>query len=195
MVRVIYDTATSLDGFIADAANSLAWLFAVDQPLGEDFTNFMDGVGAIVEGSTTYEWVLRESNLLEEPDRWQEFHGARPTFVFSSRDLQKPAGADIRLVRGPVADALPAILEAANGKNVWVVGGGDLAGQFFDANALNEIGLSIAPVALGEGAPLLPRRIESDRLRLARVERRGRFARVVFEVTGATPPAPTQPMA
>jgi dihydrofolate reductase len=156
MVRVIYDTATSLDGFIADGANSLDWLFAVDQPGGEDFATFMAGVGAIVEGSTTYEWVLRESNLLEEPDRWQEFHGARPTFVFSSRNLRTPAGADIRLVRGPVVDALPAILDAADGKDVWVVGGGDLAGQFFDVDALHEIGLSIAPVALGGVHPYYP---------------------------------------
>jgi dihydrofolate reductase len=187
MVRVIYETATSFDGFIADAANSLDWLFAVDQPGGEDFTRFMAGIGVIVQGSTTYEWVLHESNLLEEPDRWQQFYGARPTFVFSSRDLRKPDGADIRLVRGPVAEALPAILDAADGKNVWVVGGGDLAGQFLDADALNEVGLSIAPVALGAGAPLLPRRIESNRLRLVQVEQRGQFARVVFEVAKATP--------
>ncbi|MDT5011145.1 MAG: hypothetical protein QOH57_2762, partial [Mycobacterium sp.] len=84
MVRVIYDTATSFDGFIADSANSLDWLFAVGQSGGEHFATFMAGIGVIVEGSTTYEWVLRESNLLEEPDRWQEFHGDRPTFVFSS---------------------------------------------------------------------------------------------------------------
>ena len=49
---------------------------------------------------------------------------------------------------------------AAGDRNVWIVGGGDLAGQFADAGLLDEVIVSIAPVTLGGGAPLLPRRIE-----------------------------------
>jgi dihydrofolate reductase len=52
------------------------------------------------------------------------------------------------------------MVEAAGTKNVWLVGGGDLVGQFADRGLLDELWVQYAPVTLGGGAPLLPRRIE-----------------------------------
>ena len=182
MSRIVFDTATSMNGWIADEDNSLAWLFAVENGQNPDEGLFPIGASVMVEGSTTYEWVLAESDILAHPERWQEFHGGRPTFVFTTRDLPVPEGADIRFVRGSVADALPAIREAAGDGDIWIVGGGDLAGQFLDAGALDEIALSVAPVALTGGAPLLPRRVESDRLRLVSVSSVGPVARLGYEV-------------
>jgi len=182
MTQVIYNTATSFTGFIADEANSLSWLFAVDTAGLEDQDGFLAGIGVLVEGSTTYEWVLREEHLLEKPHKWREFYGDRPTFVFTSRELPTPDGADVRFVHGSVAAALPAILAAAGEKDVWVVGGGDLAGQFLDADALDTITLSVAPVALPGGAPLLPRRVEADRLELISATALGQFATLTYRV-------------
>jgi dihydrofolate reductase len=182
MTKVIFNTAVSFDGYIADSKNSLNWLFAVDHDGQPDNADFMDRIGVLVEGSTTYRWVLNEVDLLEAPEKWQEFYGDRPTFVFSSRKHPTPAGADVRFVRGKVADALPAILAAAGDKDVWVVGGGDLAGQFLDADALDEINLTVAPVSLGGGAALLPRRLESDRLFLKSAGQYGQFTRIVYAV-------------
>ena len=71
------------------------------------------------------------------------------------------------------------MVRAAGGRNVWIVGGGDLAGQFADAGLLDEVLVSIAPVTLGAGAPLLPRRIE---LRLDDVGRNGDFVSARFSV-------------
>ncbi|MFS0714967.1 dihydrofolate reductase family protein [Microbacterium sp. 2P01SA-2] len=192
MQCIIFDTASSLDGFIADAANSLSWLFAVDGGDQPDASLIPADAGVLVEGSTTYEWLLAESDLLAHPERWHEFHGDRPTFVFSSRDLPRPAGADIRFVSGPVSEVLPRIRDAAGRRDIWVVGGGDLAGQFFDAGALDQIAVSFAPVTLGGGAPLLPRRIESDRLSLRSAAQVGAFARLVYDVkpTGGGDSAP-----
>ena len=68
---------------------------------------------------------------------------------------------------------------AAGDRNIWVVGGGDLAGQFADAGLLDEVIVSIAPVTLGAGAPLLPRRVE---LRLEELGRNGDFAAARFAV-------------
>lgn len=183
MGRILFDTATSLNGFIADEDNSLAWLFAVDDAAEPPEGLYPAGSTVLVEGSTTYEWVLDHEGLLEHPEKWQEFYGSRPTFVFTTRTLPVPEGADVRFVSGSVADALPAIREAADGGDIWVVGGGDLAGQFLDAGALDEIALSVAPVALTGGAPLLPRRVGSDRLRLVSAEAVGQFARLRYEVT------------
>lgn len=182
MGSFIFDTATSLNGWIADEQNSLDWLFAVDGGDQPDEGLFPSDATVMVEGSTTYEWVLAQSDLLAHPEKWQEFHGDRPTFVFTTRELPVPEGADIRFLAGPVADHLDTIRTVAGDGDVWVVGGGDLAAQFLEAGALDRIAVSIAPVALTGGAPLLPRRIESDRLHLESATAVGQFARVVWSV-------------
>jgi len=185
-MRMIYNTATSLSGYIADEQSSLAWLFAVDSETLPDHEAFLAGIGVLISGSTTYEWVLREEDLVAHPEKWPAYYGDRPYLVFTTRDLPVPAGADVRFVRGDVRDALPAIREAAGDRDAWVVGGGDLAGQLLDAGALDEVQLSVAPAALTGGAPVLPRRVGPDRLRLRDVQRYGQFAHLVYDVLPAT---------
>lgn len=182
MGQILFDTATSLNGWIADTENSLSWLFAVEGGEQPEEALLPTGVTVMVEGSTTYEWVLRESDILAHPEKWREFHGDRPTFVFTSRELPVPEGADIRFVNGRVDAVLPQIRAAAGEGDIWVVGGGDLAGQFLDLGALDRLALSVAPVALDGGAPLLPRRVGSDRLRLVSATAHGQFARLIYDV-------------
>jgi dihydrofolate reductase len=74
--------------------------------------------------------------------------------------------------------------QAAGGKNLWLVGGGDLVGQFADVGLLDEILLAVAPVTLGGGAPLLPRRLTTARLELTDVARDRQFARLIYRVSG-----------
>lgn len=166
MTRVQYFTAASLDGFIADEYNSLDWLFEV--PHGADdgsWDAFIGGVGALVIGATTYEWMLRQfPEMRTGPERWREFYGERPAWVFTHRELPTVAGADIHFAAGEVGPAFEEMAAAVPGKNIWIVGGGDLAGQFDDAGLLDEIHVHLTPVTLGAGAPLLPRRITSSRL-------------------------------
>jgi len=182
MGRILFDSATTINGWIADTDNSLGWLFAVAGGEHPDDGLFPTGATVLVEGSTTYQWMLDEFDILANPDKWRDFHGDRPTFVFTTRDLPAPAGADIRFVSGAVSELLADIRAAAGAGDIWVVGGGDLAGQFFDVGALDSIALSIAPVALDGGAPLFPRRVESDRLRLVSAEAYGQFARLVYNI-------------
>jgi dihydrofolate reductase len=169
-----YYTATTLDGFIADPDNSLDWLFTRaredDGPLS--YGEFVAGVGAIVMGATTYEWILGHRS----GDAWPY---DVPCWVFTHRQLPLVPDAQIELVSGDVATAHEAMAAAAGDRNVWIVGGGDLAGQFADAGLLDEVVVWIAPVTLGAGAPLLPRRIE---LRLEELERNGDFAAARFAV-------------
>jgi dihydrofolate reductase len=181
-----YYTATSIDGFIADPGNSLDWLFQVGS--GGDAGNvrfgpFMAGVGAMAMGATTYEWVLNHERLLEDPSSWQKYYGATPCWVFTHRDLPAVPGATLMFTQGSVRDAHQQMTEAAGGRNVWLVGGGDLAGQFADEGLLDEILLSVAPVTLGAGAPLLPRRLLSSQLSLTAVDRDEYFAYLSYRVT------------
>ncbi len=191
--RTQYYTATSIDGFIADSDNSLEWLFEVgsdgtgsDETAGESppdgFAAFFADVGAFAMGATTYLWVLDHENLLDRPDRWREWYSDRPCWVFTHRDLPPVPEADIRFVKGDVRPVHQAMVDAAAGRNVWLVGGGELVGQFADHGLLDELILSMAPVTLGVGAPLLPRRLTSSRLRLAEATRQGQFAQLRYVV-------------
>lgn len=182
MAKVVYYTATTFNGFIATEDDSLEWLFEVGSPESVNFSSFLDGIDVLVSGSTTYEWVYEFEKLAEHPEKWQKFYGNRPTFIFTSRTLPAPDGEDIRFVSGPVAEHLDTIRGAAGEGDVWVIGGGDLAGQFLDADALDELQITITPVALSAGAPLFPRDIRSDRLELSSVEKFGQFAHLTFTV-------------
>jgi dihydrofolate reductase len=184
MALTQYVTATTLDGYIADADNSLDWLFEVErEDEGAGFGRFLADVGAMAMGATTYEWVLDHESLLDHPERWQAMYADRPTWVFGHRELTPIPGVDLRLVQGDVVPVHAEMLAAAEGRNVWLVGGGDLVGQFHDAGLLDEVRVSITPVTLGSGAPLLPRRIEG--LRLTSVERNGQMVEATYDVVGS----------
>jgi dihydrofolate reductase len=183
-----YFTATTLDGFIADPDNSLSWLFEVESEGGAPpFGEFFAGVGAFVMGATTYEWVYAHESLAESPEKWAEWYGEIPAWVFTHRELPVVPGAPIHFVQGDVRPVHEAMVAAAAGKNVWVVGGGELAGAFADAGLLDELILSVAPVTLGAGAPLLPRRLSSKRLRLTSARAAGQFAALTYSVGAPGP--------
>jgi dihydrofolate reductase len=185
VTRTQYYTATSIDGFIADEHNSLDWLFEADSGGNERFGAFFEGVGAFAMGATTYQWVLAHERLLERPHRWREWYGDIPAWVFTHRDLPALPGAAISFVRGDVRPVHEAMLAAARDRNIWLVGGGELVGRFADQGLLDELILGVAPVTLGAGAPLLPRRLLSSRLRLSSVERVAEFAYLTYLVAGA----------
>ncbi|WP_144877403.1 dihydrofolate reductase family protein [Microbacterium sp. 1.5R] len=155
-------TASSLDGFIATDDHSLDWLLSqdIDQDGPMAYQGFERGIGALAMGASTYEWVMRH-----EHGAWGY---AQPTWVFTHRDLERPEVGDVRFVQGEVAAAHATMIDAAADKDVWVVGGGELAGQFADAGLLDEVWVQFAPLTLGSGAPLLPRALALELLEVAR---------------------------
>ena len=184
MTKTQYYTATSLDGYIADEHNSLDWLFEVDRAEGGDhsFTRFLADVGAMAMGATTYEWVLDHDQLLDRPEKWHAYYGETPCWVFTHRRLPPVPGADIRFVQGDVRPVHEAMTQAAGDRNVWLVGGGELVGQFADCSLLDEVLVAIAPVTLGGGAPLLPRRLTATDLELVDVARDKQFVRLSYRL-------------
>ena len=103
--------------------------------------------------------------------------------MFSSRTRAAIPGADIRFVRGDVRPVHAEMVAAAKGKNVWIVGGGELAGQFYDQGLLDELFVQVGSVTLGAGKPLLPRAIVTPPLRLLSVKSVGTgFAELHYEV-------------
>ena len=168
-----YYTATTLDGFIADPNDSLEWLFSREQDHGGplNYAAFIAEVGALAMGSTTYEWVVDHEFSGKPTEEWKWPYEI-PAWVFTHRELAVVPGADVRFTSDDVASVHEHMLAAARGKNVWIVGGGDLVGQFADLGLLDEVIVYVAPVTLGAGKPLLPRVLE---LRLEETARNGDF--------------------
>jgi dihydrofolate reductase len=189
LTKTQYYTATTLDGFIADEHNSLDWLFEVDRGPegGSEFTEFFTDVGAMAMGATTYEWVFEHEDLARKPDQWTKWYADTPCWVFTHRELPRIPGVSINFVQGDVAPVHEAMVDAAKGENVWLVGGGDLVGQFSDQALLDEILVGVAPVTLGRGAPLLPRRLTATQLELVDVTRQVQFARLTYRVRRSGP--------
>lgn len=178
-----YFTACTLDGFIADSDDSLSWLFEVAHPDPDPvWDDFYGAVGALCMGSTTYEWVIAHEGLREHPEKGAQFYPGLPCWVFTSRDLWPIPDADVRFVSGDVRPVHEAMRAAAGDRNIWLVGGGELVGRFDDAGLLDQIRLGVCPVTLGSGAPLLPRRITSERLTVRSVDMRGQRVDVVLDV-------------
>jgi len=177
-MSTVYYTATTLDGYLADEQDSLDWLFVqdIDEDGAMNYKEFIADVGAVVMGRTTYEWI--RGHMATTGEAWAY---AMPTWVVTHADLPGMDGADIRFVEGDVAPIHAAMVEAAGGKDVWVVGGGDLAAQFAEAGLLDRVMVSIAPVTLGAGRPLFPRRFD---LRLAGVDRNKAFVCATYDVVG-----------
>jgi dihydrofolate reductase len=177
LTRSIYYTATTLDGFIADEHDSLTWLFEQKTEEGgpAGYEEFIAGIGAMVMGATTYGWI--GDHMRTNGERWMY---DIPCWVFTHRE-HAPLGDDIRFVSGGVREQHAAIVESAGDRDVWVVGGGDLAGQFADLGLLDRLTLSVAPVTLGVGRPLFPRR---HNLKLVELARNGDFAVATYDVIG-----------
>ena len=188
-MHVIYSTASSLDGYLADPDQSLAWLFVQDHgengaPTAPDLRTdvLIDRAQAVLMGSTTYQWVRGE---LGE----QEWPYTQPTWVLSHRDpadIGRVDGADLRFSSGDVGEVMDEIRASVQDPDgvLWIVGGGDLAGQFADAGLLDEVVVTYAPVTLGAGAPLLPLRLQ---LNLQTTEVFGQFLCARFLVEGIRP--------
>jgi dihydrofolate reductase len=163
-MATIYYTASSLDGFIVDEHDSLDWLLSrdidVNGPFG--YEAFNTSVGALVMGSQTYEWLVRNQPGASEatgdgPGPWMY---DQPSWVLTNRPGIVADGHPVRAFSGAVAELHPQLIAAAADRDVWIVGGGVVAAQFVEAGLVDEMIVSYAPCTLGTGAPVLPTRSE-----------------------------------
>lgn len=181
-MKTQYYAAASLDGFIATEDDSLDWLFPLGNVNDTSYPAFIAEVGALAMGSATYEWMLRHADKMaaETGSPWPY---AQPAWVFSSRVLPTIKMANTRFVTGDVRPVHAEMSKAVGSKNIWIVGGGDLAGQFFDAGLLDEVIVQVGSVTLGKGKPLFPRRFVSPPLSLVSVQQFGTgFAELRYQV-------------
>jgi dihydrofolate reductase len=153
-MATVYYTASSLDGYIVDEADSLDWLTsrAIDKDGPFNYDSFIKSVGALVAGASTYEWVVRN-----HPGEWMY---EQPSWVITHRPEIIADGHPVQTFNGDVAELHPKLVSAAAGKDVWVIGGGNVAAQFVKADLIDEMIVTYAPCSLGGGSRLLPIRSE-----------------------------------
>jgi dihydrofolate reductase len=153
-MATVYYTASSLDGYIVDDADSLDWLITrdIDQTGPYNYGEFITAIGAVVMGSATYEWIVKN-----HPGAWMY---EQPSWVLTTRPNIVADGHPVQTFDGDVTELHPKLVSAAGGKDVWVVGGGDVAAQFVAAGLVDEMTVSYAPCSLGAGSPVLPIRSE-----------------------------------
>ena len=177
MATTVYYCASSLDGYIAEADDSLDWLLdyqgtfepeaAEPGPMSEGggYEVFYEGVRALVMGSATYEWVL---DHLDVAGGGQWPYRGKPCWVLSSRELRLPdgEGVDARVVDASVGELYGEMAAAAGDGVLWVVGGGGVASQFAEEGRLDEVHVTVVPVVLGAGKRLFERRLRSGSMQL-----------------------------
>ncbi|MDY6996646.1 MAG: dihydrofolate reductase family protein [Actinomycetota bacterium] len=156
-MATVYYTAASLDGFIVDdreAGSGLDWLTSrtIDPTGPYGIQPFLATVGALVMGAATYEWILAN-----HPGDWMY---TQPSWVLTHRPGIVAAEHPVRTFAGDVTALHPRLVAAAAGRDVWVVGGGDVTAQFVAAGLVDEMIVSYAPCSLGSGSPVLPVRSE-----------------------------------
>jgi dihydrofolate reductase len=153
-MATVYFTASSLDGYIVDEAESLDWLTtrAIDADGAFGYQALIKSVGALLMGAATYEWLAKN-----HPGDWMY---QQPSWVLTHRPQIIAEGHPVQTFAGDVAELHPKLVSAAAGNDVWVVGGGDVAAQFVAADLIDEMIVTYAPCSLGGGSRLLPMRSE-----------------------------------
>ena len=159
--RVIVHIGTSADGYIARPDGDLEWLTSRPAPPGfYGMNTFMQSIDTKLLGRKTYEASLRLGAKFGRKDR---------TFVFS-RHAPSDAPAGVEFVSEAIGPFLRRLREEP-GKDIWLMGGGDLIASFLDARAIDEFVISMAPVFIGDGIPLIARRHRHVPLELISSER------------------------
>jgi dihydrofolate reductase len=157
MRRVKYFVASSLDGYIARVDGGVDWLF-MDQDYG--MSAFFKSVDVAVMGRRTYDKMLQLAPK-------QAFFPGMKNYVFSNRSVGR--GNDVVFVSGDVGEWVRDI-KSGVGKDIWLVGGGDLLRQFLAVGMVDEIGVTVHPRLLGEGVALFPAPYPEIELELLRCE-------------------------
>jgi dihydrofolate reductase len=156
MRRIKYFVASSLDGYIARADGGVDWIF-IDQDYG--MSAFFKSVDVAVMGRGTYDKMLQLA-----PN--QAFFPGMVNYVFSTK---KTDSESVTFVSGGVSEWTRAILSKP-GKDIWLVGGGNLVRQFLQGGLVDEIGLTIHPRLLGAGIDLFPKPYPDMELELLRCQ-------------------------
>ena len=155
--KIIVNIATSADGYVARSDGNLDWLTERPAPKGfYGLPEFERSIDAKILGRKTFDRSL---------EMGARFSADPAHYVFSRRPPPASVPPGVRFVTESI-DAFAEGLRTQGGKNIWMMGGGEIIGSFLDEEAIDEFIITVVPIFIGEGIPLLPPRHREVPLRL-----------------------------
>lgn len=142
--KLVLFIAQSLDGYIATKDDSLDWLFKVEGEGDNGYSKFFETVDTVLMGKRTYDWVM-------EQGKGQFPYSNKDSYVFSRSSVTDTK--DVTFVNGDIVD-FTNNLKKEEGKDIWIVGGGDILHTFIKEKLVDELIVTVAPTIIGEGIPL-----------------------------------------
>jgi dihydrofolate reductase len=110
--------------------------------------DFMKSIDTKVLGRRTYETSLRMG---------AKFGSGGRAIVFSRDAAPSHAPSGVEFVRDAIGPFVKRLREQT-GKDIWLMGGGDIIASFLDEGAIDEFVINVTPVFIGDGIPLIARR-------------------------------------
>ncbi|MBO0995999.1 dihydrofolate reductase family protein [Bacillus sp. SD088] len=143
--KVVLFIAVSLDGYIATKEESLEWLFKVEGEGDNGISEFLNTIDTILMGKTTYDWIMEH----EGDNSWP--YADKDCYVFTRSSIANTQ--QVKFISPNIPDFVNELKKQA-GKNIWMVGGGELLSSFLKENAVDEFIITVAPTLIGSGIPL-----------------------------------------
>jgi dihydrofolate reductase len=170
--KIVLYIAASLDGYIATKDDSLDWLFKVEGEGDNGYSKFYETVDTILIGRRTYDWVMdKEKGNFPYKDK--------ECYVFSSTLTGK--NENVEFINEDIAGFAKKLKEMP-GKNIWIVGGGELLHFFIKERLVDEFIVTVAPALIGRGIPLFKEVDFELELKLKEVKRFNQFVELSYEL-------------
>ena len=144
--KIIVHIATSADGYIARPDGNLDWLTSRPAPKGfYGMPQFMRSVDTKLLGRKTFDLSVEMGAHFSANDRH---------YVFSRQPPPASLPAGVEFVSQSIGAFAKGLRDQA-GKNIWMMGGGEIIASFLDENLIDEFIITVVPIFIGEGIPLI----------------------------------------
>ena len=171
--KLVLYIAASLDGYIATSEHGMDWLFAVEGEGDNGFAKFYDTIDTVLIGRTTFDWILRHEKTVDA------VYKDKTCYVFTR--TERPAMGHFTFIHHDAIEFVKK-LKHKEGKDIWVVGGGELLHAFMKERLVDELFITIAPVLLGRGIPLFKGNDFQTCLSLKEINRYNQFVELHYEI-------------
>lgn len=160
MRKVVLSIAMSLDGYIAKPNGDVEWLKSVPNPEKTDhgFGEFYKTIDTTIMGNNTYKEIMGFGIPFPFPDK--------NNYVLTSTP---PPDTEFVTFISDIAQVVEKI-KKENGKNIWLIGGGQINTIFLNRDLIDELLIRIVPVVIGEGLPLFAHKARETVFELLKTE-------------------------